>query len=348
MCMTKNEKSIKEEAIKISKDCDFRIPNTGYTLNETIDYLKKNVSSEICNLVFKTKNYKLFDHFDANRERRDQNLRNITKSIEANGYIANNPIIVTYKNGKLIILDGAHRFDILKEKIEKGEKINGEEVFIPFIIIDAEDIVKTAQILNLAKSNWNNVDFLSSYAKTNQDYANFKNYLWKSQKYTEIPLWTKIAMVNKLYANSANGVSKNLIKNGLFKFPMDQLDNILFMADRAQEVASICKQFHVTTKLDLFVSSVTWLSEYGNGFNYNQFLANLKIYGNDLNTYDRGNFEKNMSVAIKIHNKGSHSKLRPATFYKAFNTANDIRLKSYNKDWDDYCEKNKNSGMIIK
>lgn len=317
MCMEKY-KTVEEKKVKEKVKDIYLIPGTQYTVDMAVKLVNENICSSVCNLVFRTKDYSRFAHFEENRERRKHNLKRLEESIDSFGYIVNNPIIVTYRKGILIILDGAHRFEILKKKI-----IEGKDFEISYIIIDTDDILKTAQILNLAKSNWIPVDFVSSFTKSNQNYANFKKYLWDNEKYADVPFWSKIAILTKCYANSGNGNSKKLAKNGLMEFPIDQLQNVYSKADRAQEVAKTCKSLGAHTKLDRFVNAVIWLSEYGNGFCYSRFVANLNVYGKELLMYDRGNFEKNMSIAIKIHNKGDNqSKLRAKNFYKEFELAN--------------------------
>lgn len=327
MCMEKYKKKIIEEdvisSLKEEAKNTFLVPGTKYTIDEVIDISKKSTGGDIRNLILITRDHTMFVHFKENRARRQHNLNEIEKNITKNGYILDNPIFVKYSNGKLIILDGAHRFEILKKKIEANEKdVHGNDYFIPYVVVDTDDVLKTAQILNHAKSNWNNIDYISSYFTINPNYANLNEYLLKNSNYSDVPLWTSIAILTKCYDNSANGNSKKLAKDGLLKFPIDQLPDICRKANKAQEVASICKQLGFSTKLDLFVNSVIWLSEYGNGFNYQQFIENLKVYGKVLLANDRNNFKKNMGIALKIHNKGGNSRLRLATFYKAFDESN--------------------------
>lgn len=324
----------KELVNEFGKDVYF-IPGTQYTVEDAVKLINKTICNNACNIVFETNDYTMFEHFKENRKRRTWNLAKLKKSIEAYGYIANNPIIVTYQNGKLIILDGAHRFEILKEKIEKGQDCK-----IPFIIINTDDIVKTAQILNLAKSNWTPVDYISSFVERNTNYSNFKKYLWDNEDYKDIPFWSKVALLTKSYSNSGNGYSRKLAVNGLMTFTNDQIENVHLRAKRAQEVSYICKGLGVHTKLDKFVNAVVWLSEYGNGFNYQQFLSNLNSVGKELLEHDRSNFEKNMNVALKIHNKGNNqSKLRCTTFYKAFVESNEVIEARHKEVVDSYLAK---------
>lgn len=103
----------------------------------------------------KTKDYNKFKALNANRPILQVNLRKIKESIQKNGLIPGRPILV---NSKMEIIDGQHRFTVLKEL--------GMEV--EYEILEGNS-VQQAIILNANQTQWKIGDYVHCYASQNID-----------------------------------------------------------------------------------------------------------------------------------------------------------------------------------
>ena len=108
-------------------------------------------------IIATTKEYSLFNLLNSNREIKRSNVENIKKSILQNGYSKFSTIII---DEDFNIINGQHRFTACHEL----------DMPIRFTMIEgatAEDMI----ILNSNQRNWENEDFIKSYA-----YRGFKYY----------------------------------------------------------------------------------------------------------------------------------------------------------------------------
>jgi hypothetical protein len=97
-----------------------------------------------------TKNYELFSMMDNNRQINNGLVKRLKKSIEDIGFIDSRPVIV---NESMVIIDGQHRFQALKEL--------GLPIVYSVINIDMN---KAMISLNMNQLVWSLGDWIKSYA----------------------------------------------------------------------------------------------------------------------------------------------------------------------------------------
>lgn len=121
----------------------------------------KNIDGVI-NTVYESNNYEKFKLIKANRNISLSNLRNLDKSISKKHLQV--PITI---NENFEIIDGQHRFIILKEK---GLPIT--------YIINAGYGIKECELLNTASKKWTCDDFLNRYCEEgNSNYIELKKFM---------------------------------------------------------------------------------------------------------------------------------------------------------------------------
>ena len=118
------------------------------------------MNDKIVNTVYQTSDYGKFHELLGNREVLTIRVNKIRKSIEENGYIFN-PIIVNEKNE---VVDGQGRLRALRDL----------QLPVDYIVVHGLS-VKDCIALNISASNWNNMDYIQSYAQQgNHNYQNIE------------------------------------------------------------------------------------------------------------------------------------------------------------------------------
>ena len=189
-------------------------------LEQVIDALKLDKDVTITGLIFETKNYDGFNKLPGNRKLDLNNVKNISESIEKNGYKKSQPITV---DRGLNIIDGQHR----KQSCENlGIKV-------PFVIeTEHDDSLKLTQDLNSNQKNWKITDYINSYADRGfKDYILFNNFLKEEEISSSILIW--------LLYHSRNGVVQTAIKKGDLSCTKEQLDEIRVIIQRAREIREV-------------------------------------------------------------------------------------------------------------
>lgn len=175
---------------------------------------------KISNLIFETKNYDKIKKLSGNREVDKNNVKNIKKSIEKNGYKKSKPISID-KN--LEIIDGQHRKEACKEL----------NISVPFMIeTNHNDSLKLTQDLNSNQKNWKITDFINSYADRGfEDYILFNNFLKDENISSSLLIW--------LLYHSRSGEVQLDIKTGKLTCTEKQLVEIKKTINKAKEIRSM-------------------------------------------------------------------------------------------------------------
>lgn len=174
---------------------------------------------ETCKKIYQTSNYKKFKTLLGNREVPKSKTIKLVKSIKTNGYIFN-PISV---NEKFEIIDGQGRFSALKEL---GLPIDY------YIIPDAS--IKECIVLNLNTQNWNQLDFIKSFAE--QGNINYQRFLCLLKVNPEVRI---ISFCNSLFGGSADNYQA--IINGKTIIPEKSYDKIMSCLQFLNTLEPYCK-----------------------------------------------------------------------------------------------------------
>lgn len=125
-------------------------------------------NDDICYQVYFTTDYDKFIRLLGNRELKRAKISKLKKNILKYGWLRN-PILV---NEKFEIIDGQHRYEALKEL---GYPIE-------YIVDEGTSLIE-CQALNLAQANWNQTDYIRSYAENNiEDYIYLNDLINKYEK----------------------------------------------------------------------------------------------------------------------------------------------------------------------
>lgn len=116
---------------------------------------------KITNQVHTTKDYSIFKSIDGNRNKNLMHINRLKKSMEESYLFT----IITI-NEKYEIIDGQHRFDVIKEL---GLPLN-------YIICEGYGL-KEVHILNANSKTWNTDDYLEAYCNLGYtDYILYRNF----------------------------------------------------------------------------------------------------------------------------------------------------------------------------
>lgn len=128
--------------------------------------------------VQSTTHYDLFKVLPGNRKVNSQHVESLRKSIDLNGFISQNPIIV---NENHYVIDGQHR-------LEAARKL-GEPVY--YVMLKGGDL-ESVQLLNATQRPWLIDDYLESYIELgNKEYVYLKEFCEK----WEIPVSTGVLLL---------------------------------------------------------------------------------------------------------------------------------------------------------
>lgn len=126
-----------------------------------------------------TRNYDRFKHLEGNRAVMGLHVKRLMKSIEENGWIADNPVLV---NQEFEIIDGQHRFEACKALA----------LPIEYKVVYGEDL-STCIIRNNTAKRWSTTDFVKAKAaEGNESFKLLARYL---EKYKKMPVSEVLAVV---------------------------------------------------------------------------------------------------------------------------------------------------------
>lgn len=174
----------------------------------------------------KTKNYKLFAHNNEQRPIDERHAKRIAENMGMVGFLPSKPIQCYRKNGKLVIVDGHHRFE--------AAKIALVDIFY---VVENEASQQTMGAENLLVKKWTMEDFARLYALRGD-----KNYIDLMQ-YSRLGVPISMAASMLHHESAASGNANNRVQDGTFKIKshaiIDQVVNIMIeFAARNEAVKS--------------------------------------------------------------------------------------------------------------
>lgn len=199
--------------------------------------------------VFTTKDYFLFRPIDGNRNLDNLHIKNLTKSMSQN-YL----FTVLIVNEKYEIIDGQHRFEVIKAL----------NLPMNYIICKGYGLDEV-HILNKISKKWNSDDYMNGYADMGIEnyiiYRNFKN----KYKFGHDECMAMLSGVN-------SGHGKLLFDFRAGNFKIIDLENAVRDAERIWSLAELYQGF----KRRFFIYSMLALFD-NPKFDFNEFLKKLRL-----------------------------------------------------------------------
>jgi hypothetical protein len=211
------------------------------------------MENTISKQVYSTKNYSMFKSIDGNWDINQIHLQRLSNSIRDN-YLFTSIVV----NEKYEIIDGQHRFDVIKRL---GLELN-------YIICNGYGL-KEVQILNQNSRSWQMNDFLDAYVKLGYpDYIKYKEFF---DKYNLSHTLIFSLLKNKSHMLSAE--AKKQFGKGLFRIN-DYNKAVLY----AENIMALRKYLHQYKDRN-FVFALMKLFD-SNVFDFNELLSKLELQPN--------------------------------------------------------------------
>jgi hypothetical protein len=171
--------------------------------------------------IEQTTNYGLFTYHENQQPMSPVRVRRVIESMRSTGFWPSKPIGVYRSAGKLVIIDGHHRFEAAKT------------LGLPIIFV--EEPKSHEHLIGVANSivgTWKNESFAKLYAsRGNRDYEDLLFYVERG-----IPLKQASSLLCGESAHSGN--SGQRVRHGTFKIKTDKYINaVLCIIDTVKEVA---------------------------------------------------------------------------------------------------------------
>ena len=187
--------------------------------------------------IYETKEYEKFSFFKSNRIINRNNLVNLDKSVQENGWKIE-PITV---NEKYQIGDGQHRYVYAKEN-----KLPLYYIIIPGF--NEED----CQRINSSRKNWVATDFIRHFTVLGN--ISYWRLMYLNEHYPSINLTSIVyALVN---SHSAGGYIKKII-NGKFECTADDYENATEILDYVNSLMESIKK--IKGKKVSLINAIIWL-----------------------------------------------------------------------------------------
>lgn len=233
------------------------------------------------NQVFTTDEYHNFKTLSGNRNLNRLHLQRLEKSILAN------PLFTTIMvNEKFEIIDGQHRFDIIKK----------HKLPLNYIICEGYGL-NEVHVLNANQKKFDAIDYLDGYVKQGlPEYIKFKNFMDKFD--------LKIMVCISLLRNTAqNDKSSRSFYNGTFKCQdIDKAEKL------ARDLIKIKNLFEPADK-HLFVTAYMTVSKSPN-WNADEFIDKLKIQKGKLEIQAKAVYYVNLIEEIFNYKRREKVSLR--------------------------------------
>jgi hypothetical protein len=229
------------------------------------------------NQVHQTFDYSLFKPIDGNRNKNALHLARLKKSIKSR-YL----FTVVIVNENYEIIDGQHRFEIIKEL---GYPLN-------YIVCKGYGI-NEVQILNATSKTWSTADYLAGYCKVGlEDYIEFDNFM----KRHKVGWQTSIILLS----GGDNGRAVDTFKNGSFK-----IKDLYFAETSVLKLNQIGKYYEGYKRRWFVYALMRVLKK--DGFNFDEFLQKLKVQPTALK--DCTDVNEYLSIIEQIYNYRRSSKV---------------------------------------
>ena len=199
------------------------------------------------NQVHTTKDYFLFKPIDGNRNKNLLHLNRLKKSMEKT-YL----FTVIIVNEKYEIIDGQHRFEVIKE------------LGLPLHYIVCEGYgINEVHVLNQNSKTWNADDYLAGYISLG--YPDYIKYAEFKEKY-KLGHFECMTML----ANSANKLSIDIFYSGNFKI------HSLQQAESTIKKILLVEPYYSGVRRRIFIFTMMGLFKNPN-FQFTEFLQKLKL-----------------------------------------------------------------------
>ena len=192
--------------------------------------------------IEQTTNYDLFDYHENQQAMSPVRVRKVAESMRNTGFWASKPIGIYRKNGRLVIIDGHHRFEAART------------LGLPVLFVVEPE--KNGGLIGLANSlvgTWKTESFAKLYASQgNRDYEDLLFYVEQG-----IPLQRASSLLHGESAHSCN--SSQRVKHGTFKIKTDKYINaVLAIINSVKEIApEISKRVYIDA-----ISQLLFLKEF--------------------------------------------------------------------------------------
>tara|TARA_R110000868_G_scaffold50875_2_gene161957 strand:- start:4326 stop:5039 length:714 start_codon:yes stop_codon:yes gene_type:complete len=197
--------------------------------------------------VYTTTQYSLFKSISGNRTKNLIHLNRLKKSMSENYLFT--IIIVNEKNE---IIDGQHRFDVIKEL----------KLPLHYIICNGYGL-NEVHLLNQNSKIWTTADYLEGYSNMGySDYVEFKKFAVKNKINNQIAMY--------LLSGKDGGRMGKEFNSGQFK-----IKNLNESQEKMDKL-HLCGEYFPQYKTRWFVFAMERLFRNSN-FNFNEFLKKLKI-----------------------------------------------------------------------
>jgi hypothetical protein len=237
---------------------------------------KASIEPMVSNQVHTTTDYFLFKPIDGNRNKNLLHLNRLKKSIEENYLFT---VIIVNENYEII--DGQHRFEVIKEL---GLPLN-------YIICNGYKL-REVQILNATSKVWNADDYLEGYCKLGYpDYITYRKF--KNKYNLEHNATMRLL-------SSQGGSDTKQFHEGKFVIK-DYLE-----AERKIELILMIEPFYKNTRKRSFIFAMVTLLSNPN-FIFSEFLQKLKLQPSALQ--DCINVNQYISLIEEIYNYKRREKI---------------------------------------
>lgn len=238
-----------------------------------MNYFKKEPMVKTTHQVHTTKDYFLFKSIEGNRNKNLMHINRLKESI-TNNYLFT---IITI-NEKYEIIDGQHRFEVIKEL----------NLPLNYIICEGYGL-NEVHILNENAKNWNSDDYLEAYCNLN--YPHYLNYALFKTRYK---LGHKLCMA-MLSDNSSNACTSQIKEFYRGSFVIKNFKKACDLADKIDILA----QYYEGYRRSSFVFAMLKLFKNEN-FEFTELLQKLKKQPTAL--VDCANSQQYICLIEEIYN----------------------------------------------
>jgi hypothetical protein len=232
-------------------------------------------------IIQTTNNYSLFSYIKGNRDVNPIHVRKLKQSFLENPLIA---LIIV--NERYQIIDGQHRFNVLKEL---GMPIN-------YVIVYGYGISEV-QILNVNGSDWKKKDFLQGYVKQGlPDYIIFKSF---QNEYPNFNFSTCLKLLSGLRSSSSKLMGDGIkIVSHTFERGEFKIKDLKESHERAKMILDY-QPFFSKYQDNTFIITLMYLFENKN-YNHKEMMKKLKIQPNKI--YPCQNQQQYITLLEDIYN----------------------------------------------
>ena len=235
------------------------------------------MENTISKQVYATKNYSMFSHIQGNRDVNMLHVKRLKKSLEKNNLFS---VVIVNENYEII--DGQHRFEVLKQ-------LNAD---INYVICYGYGL-REVQILNANTANWKMSDYLDGYCDLGySDYILFKKFI----KHFDLKFNPALILLNGTDMES----QRNAFYNGDYR-----ISNYNKSLEYANHVENIYKYFKGAKRRSFILALVKLLNN--KDFEIATFMRKLELQPNSLTPMT--NTQQYLEAIENIYNYRNQKKI---------------------------------------